>query len=89
MKYYLIEVLGSIIAYVAISLLLAIIILIVLPFFILASIFSKPLTEEEKIKLEQEREKRYREPLPIRCGCCAGPHNRISSINKYDSLNYI
>lgn len=49
-------------------------IIISLPFIILDAIFSKPLTEEEKIKQEQEREKRYRQPLPFRCGCCSGSH---------------
>jgi hypothetical protein len=81
MRYYLIEVLGSIIAYAFIPILLLILILIGLPYFILASIFSKPLTEEEKIKLEQERKNGYRQSLPFRCGCCAGQHQGISSTN--------
>jgi uncharacterized protein YneF (UPF0154 family) len=74
MRYSFLEVLAIIIAIASIPLLLAILLFIVLPFFILASIFSKPLTEEEKIKQEQEREKRYRQPLPFRCGCCSGSH---------------
>ncbi|MFN5346046.1 MAG: hypothetical protein ACK5B3_02375 [Bacteroidota bacterium] len=81
MRYYLIEVLGSIIAYAFIPILLLILILIGLPYFILASIFSKPLTEEEKKNLEQEHQNRYRQSLPIRCGCCAGQHRGLSSTN--------
>ena len=56
-------------------------IIISLPFIILNAIFSKPLTEEEKKKLEQERQNRYRQSLPIRCGCCAGKHRGLSSTN--------
>ena len=82
MRYSFLEVLAIIIAIASIPLLLAILLFIVLPFFILASIFSKPLTEEEKKKLEQEREKRYRQPFPFRCGCCSGPHRQMPiSIN--------
>ena len=55
--------------------------IIILPYLILDAIFSKPLTEEEKKNLEQERQNRYRQSLPIRCGCCAGPYRGVSSTN--------
>ena len=62
-------------------LLLVIFFIIILPYLILDAIFSKPLTEDEKIKLEQERKNGYRQSLPFRCGCCAGQHQGISSTN--------
>jgi len=81
MREFLFNVLENLIARITLLLLVVIFMIIILPLLILDAIFSKPLTEDEKIKLEQERKNGYRQSLPFRCGCCAGQHQGISSAN--------